>query len=208
SISAAISSLSATSDLSKPLIDPASDPRSYRLPVISNVLVPTDKVAANQLDAIKRFLTYSVGPGQADGTLPRGYVQLPAALASRTLAAANALVIPAPAPTASTPAAPTATKPVTPSGNAPASNFVGDGTGTTVGSDNPAAADAASAAATPGTITVAAGVPIKITSVFARSGLDDAGPAPWLLPVLAVAAVGALVLGQRLLRTPGTKGQP
>ncbi len=195
--------------------DPApSDPAAYRLPVVTNALLPTDQVTADEADAIKRFVTYAVGAGQATGTLPRGYVPLTDEQSKQALAAADSLKgAPASTPT---PTSSSSAKPATGgSSSSSGSTSGGSGIGSLGGSDEigsggaggtGADGGAANAApAPPGTAAVAAGTPNRMTSVFERTGLDRPGSDPLVLPLLALLAAAGFIVGPKLLRSAGPK---
>lgn len=178
----------------------SSESDLYPLPVISSALLPTDKATANQVDALRRFVNYAVGAGQAADVLPRGYVPLPPELAAKSVAAAKAM--PVAATTTPNPPKGAAKIPSTSSGS---TNLGGVGSGPGVGGADASSASSGSGAA-PGTAAVAAGQPNLVTSVFARSGLSGAGASPLLIPGLLVLAVGAGFAAQRLLRASDAVG--
>jgi len=186
------------------------DQGAYRLPVLTYALLPTDKITADQRDAINRFVGYATGLGQSIGILPRGYVTLPEPLRAQAVSAAMAIPIPArPKPTAT----PTPTPTASASASTPATTgagTVGDSTGSLgggsgvsgdggLGSSDSSAAGANSSDVPAGTAAVAAGVPATVTSVFARTGQDKPGPSPYVLPLLIAIAAGGFLTGQQLL---------
>lgn len=182
------------------------DPAAYPLPVVSSALLPTDNATADQVDAIRRFVTYAVGAGQAAGVLPRGYVPLTSELVAKSTAAAKAMpVAPTKSTTTTTPAK--ATKPpAAAAGSGTTASLGGVGSSGDLAGSTAGVADSTSAVA-PGTVAVAAGQPGVVTSVFARSGLGGAGASPLLIPALLALALGAGFAGQRLLRSPTSPGK-
>jgi ABC-type phosphate transport system substrate-binding protein len=65
------------------------DSKAYPMPLVDQLMAPTNKFPTTKGDVLRSFITYAVGAGQSPKVLPAGYVPLPQSLRRQALAASK-----------------------------------------------------------------------------------------------------------------------